>query len=151
MFKTKWQRYSHLVCNEIYERNHLESNFPYFRKFSALSLKIIIDHVSLFEAVEAVVHSSKTHRNLIIQMYNEITNSITICTTKVFNISEHWISIKLQKFRCKWESGRQIYCTYVTHVWGSGQCSVHSLAGAFFGQWNLELIEAFAKNQRHSI
>lgn len=64
-----------------------ESNFLVSGKFSALSLENIIDHVSLFETL---VHSwRKTHGKLIIQMYNEITNSITICTTKVFNISEH--------------------------------------------------------------
>jgi hypothetical protein len=86
-----------------------QKQFSSLRKISALSLENIIDHVSLFETL---VHSwRKTHRNLIIQMYNEITNSITICTTKVFNISEHWISIKLQNFLGQIEYVSKIYCT----------------------------------------
>lgn len=124
--------------------------------------KVIIDHVSLFETLRALFARpcvlasfgiafhlrscgrrmeahSKTHRNLIIQMYNEITNSITICTTKVFNISEHWISIKLQG-AFSWMAKREerktrthkldecdvgtIYCT-ICSMWRGEPCAFY--------------------------
>ena len=128
--------------------------FSSLRKISALSLENIIDHVSLFETL--VRSWRKTHRNLIIQMYNEITNSITICTTKVFNISEHWISIKLQNVLGQIEYVSKIYCTKfvacVCRLFGFHFLQENGTEGAdfFFHRcmlfhWNFKLIEGIIK------
>lgn len=71
-------------------------------------------------------------------MHNEITNSITICTTKVFNISEPRISIY-------YEYESQIYCS-ICNTW-EAFCSIFLRRPLYNDDvhWNLKLIEGIIK------